>query len=261
MKTVWVSRPPARAACLIAALEKHHLRGWHYPAFIIADLEKNDALIKFAEAVENYHAIIFITAEAVLRCHHYLPPQKSSAAQFFPIGGGTRRQMELCGYAVANLADYDNLPRDATGDSATLLTLPALQSAAIADKKIAVIGGSDPHNGPSPPLCAALRARGADVSAIAVYHRRASPPLPTNHDLLLLADSGALCAAVAYSSDTAQQMLAITAPDNDWLRHLPLFVIHPNIAAAAKKMGYLHPQLAPPAAADMAAAIARKISY
>ena len=63
MKTVWVSRPPSRAACLIAArgraacliaaLEKHHLRGWHYPAFIIADLEKNDALVQFAEAVEN----------------------------------------------------------------------------------------------------------------------------------------------------------------------------------------------------------------
>ena len=100
MKTVWVSRPPARAACLIAALEKHHLRGWHYPAFIIADLEKNDALVQFAEAVENYHAIIFITAEAVLRCRHYLPPQKSSAAPIFPHRrrhAATNGIMQLCG--------------------------------------------------------------------------------------------------------------------------------------------------------------------
>ena len=33
-------------------------------------------------------------------------------------------------------------------------------------------------------------------------------------------------------------MLAMTAPDNGWLRRIPLFVIHPHIADGARVEGF-----------------------
>lgn len=247
---VWISRPRRRALPLARALIKHRLTPFLMPAMRIVAVEKSAAVKQFLNRPHDFDLAVFVSEEAARRCHPLLSAAAKTPLPALAIGAATLTALRM----IPALTASD----ETAGASDSLLRLPCLRAAQIDGKKIAVIGGlsgDNPHS-LSPQLCAALTARHARVSPLAMYRRL--PPLPHNKVTQQPA-AGILRAAVAYSGDTAANMLAMTAPDNAWLKNLPLFVTHPQIAAAAQKIGYQTPQLAPAATAAMAARIARQL--
>jgi uroporphyrinogen-III synthase len=257
VKTVWVTRPPERVQQLAEALKKYHLRSWINSAMRIVDMDEDDSLRWFAVQSARFDMVIFVSAEAVLRCRTHLLPSPT-LPMMLPIGSGTRVAMEKADYPVSLLSD------NTIGDSDVLLSSDSLQPEQVREKCIAVLGGisGNDEKSISPPLCEALRQRGAQVTTFAAYRRLPPPSFSAKESATAqeMAATGQLCAAVAYSGDTARHMLVMTAPANDWLRRLPLFVIHSHIVLAAKDMGYFYPVLAPASSEGMAAAISHFVS-
>ena len=246
MSKVWISRPRRRAVSLARELRSLNITPVVHPAMRIVEVEDKDALDMFLSRRQHADMAIFVSEEAVRRCRKMTTAAAPLPA--FAVGAATSA-------ALSTLPAFNNVGTG-EGDSESLLRLSSLQE--VKGQTIAVVGGvNEDGGGLSPPLCEALQKRGANVWKVAAYCRL--PALP-NAELITSGNSGELSAAVAYSGDTAAHMLAMVLPDNDWLLRLPLFVIHPNIAAAAKSMGYHRPIVAPPAADEMAANIARLLS-
>lgn len=223
MPCVWISRPAARATELSDALRRCGIATLNHPALEITALDDDTVMQHYLKTATDFALSIFVSADAAERIAKALPV----AAELPPmaalaIGVQTAR-------ALSPRYELRNAPTAAISDSAALLQLPILRQP---PERIAVLGGGA---SPSPQLCDTLRRRGADVVAVPCYERRACSASPA---LLAAAERGDLDAAVAYSADTLRFMLAMTAPHNDWLRRLPLFVIHANIAEQATAWGF-----------------------
>ena len=223
MKKVWISRPRRRANALAKALAARHIDSIIRPAIQIRTIRDNILLADFLARRRQFDIAIFISEEAVWRCR-----QLARGKPLLALAIGSATYAAIKKNTALSAIDISH------GDTDTLLQ--SLQS--VADKNIAVIGGEPP----APPLCEALRQGGAYVTEIAAYRRQLPPPDAT---LINMAKSKQLHAAVAYSGETAANMIKMTAPDNAWLYRLPLFVIHPRIAANCKQMGYQNIILAP----------------
>ncbi len=246
INNVWVSRPYRRAFDLARALRRHDLADIIKPAMRIV-AAKNRHFNQLLSRPRFYDLAIFVSEEAAHRCRNLIAAEKSLPAM--AIGDATFA-------AVEKIAAFAAV-RASAGDGDSLLRSPHLRARQIDGKKIAVVGGvsgDDPHS-LSPDLCEELRRRGAEVFCAVAYRRI---PAPANDaDIAALCESGTLRAAVAYSGDTAANMLAMIAPRHrDFFLRSPLFVIHRNIAAAAQKMGFRDVHIAPPDAEKMAAQIA-----
>ena len=251
---VWISRPRRRAKLLAEELKKLGLRPVIKPALRLLAAKDSKPLKQFAARPQNFDIAIFVSEEAAYRIQNIqkTPPAKNTPLPAFAVGPATLKTVA----AIPSFA-AQNAP---AGDGEALLRLPQLQTKNIKDKKIAVVGGisGEDSNSLSPFLCGELRARGAAVFLIAAY-RRLPPSAAETAGMAKIGELAAnrtLRAAVAYSGGTAAAMLQMTAPNNAWLKRLPLFVIHPQIAAATKKMGYQNAILAPAEAATMALHIA-----
>ncbi|MBE8158605.1 MAG: uroporphyrinogen-III synthase, partial [Betaproteobacteria bacterium] len=211
-------------------------------------------LKEFAARPQNFDLAIFVSEEAVYRLQK-LPPAKGAPLPALAVGPATLKTLaKIPGFAA------EDAP---AGDGEALLKLPQLRAVNIENKKIAVLGGIDGGglDSLSPQLCRALRNRGAAVFPIAAYRRL--PPSASDiaaaAEIAQLVANRTLRAAVAYSGETAAAMLKMVAPNAALIKRLPLFVIHPRIAAAAKKMGYENVRCAPAAAAEMVRQIAQDL--
>lgn len=224
MPTVWISRPRARATALADALAAANLTPLHCPAMHITAPPSEESLNGYLAEAARFDLSIFVSQEAAQRVAARLPAEDAPPAlPALAVGSAT----------AATLAPRYRLlqPPPATGDSSQLL-----QAVPPPCKKIAVLGGTDENNTPpAPPLCAALKARGCAVAEVVCYQRQAAAP---DAELAARGQSGGIDAAVAYSGDSLRYMLHMTAPDNGWLCRLPLFVIHSNIADAARALGF-----------------------
>lgn len=223
MPTVWLSRPAPRVVPLTRQLEAAGIRALVHPAMQIAAPADSKAIERYLQQVEIFAASIFVSAEAARRLAERLPAGAPLPA--LAIGNKT---------AAALSPRYRLLmPADTVNDSEHLLNSPLLQKPL---GEIAIIGGSDGNNTPpSPALLQTLRERGNSVTAVSCYRRL---PATDGAALATARGAGGIDAAVAYSSDSLRYMLQMTAPDNDWLRALPLFVIHANIADTARQLGF-----------------------
>ena len=229
---IWLTRPVHRARALATELEKRGFRPLIRPAILIREIPAG----RQSPIPQNLHLAIFVSAEAAAR-----QPSPRNPAPALAIGKSAADALP------ANFA----LAAPPARDSAELAALPILQN--IAGKNIAVLGGvSDATPTPSPPLCAELAGRGANVFPISKYRRDPAPP--DDGELSRLAESGVLRAATAFSAETLAAMLRLTAPQNEWLRRLPLFVHHRAVARSAAEMAFSDII----ASEDMADAIVRK---
>ena len=253
MKMVWLSRPRRRAILLARALQQHNIQPLLKPAMRIVNIVEHandkteDSLIEqLMHCPQTFDLAIFVSEEAVHRLRQLSPPKNASLTAL-SIGAATQQAAATISWLATK--------ETPGGDSEELLKSPWLQPPNIKDKKIAIIGGTngDDIKTLSPLLCESLQQRGAHIFPIAVYRRLLPPP---DKMLATLAAAKTIHAAVAYSGDTAANMLQMTAPNNEWLRQLPLFVIHPKIAAAAKKLHYKNPIIAAAAPDKMAKQIA-----
>jgi uroporphyrinogen-III synthase len=87
-------------------------------------------------------------------------------------------------------------------------------------------------------LSEALTARGATVSAVTAYHRRAPNTPPTG--LLELLRGGQLNAISAMSSDAISHLVPLVPAADRPARlfNLPVLASHPRIAATARAAGF-----------------------
>lgn len=268
-RVVWISRPAARAAGLANELRNLGLAPLVCPALQISELTDLTALSIYYRDIRHFAASIFVSSEAAHRISaglslptgglssptEDLPPPAgdfpASGASFPTLPDGCLPALTLGASTAAALpAAYRLLtpPSAAVADSRALLRLPFLQSPGA----VAVLGGADERGKmPSPLLCRVLARRGAAVSPVPCYVRR---PAPKNAELSALGRGGEITAAVAYSADTLRFMLRMLAPENNWLLHCPLFVIHQNIARTAARLGFRRIIIAD--TADMAQRIA-----
>ena len=232
--TIWLTRPVHRARALAAELENSGLRPLLRPAILIREISPENR----PRIPQNPHLAIFVSAEAAAR-----QPSPQDSVPTLAVGKS----------AADALRSGFELAAEPVRDSAELAALPLLQAQKIRGKNIAVFGGvSDAAPTPSPPLCTELSGRGANVFAIANYRREPAPP--DDGELSRLAGSGVLRGATAFSAETLRAMLRLTAPQNQWLRRLPLFVHHDAVARSAAEMAFSDII----AAENMAQAIVRK---
>ena len=230
MPTVWLSRPAARAQALAQQLTALGLTPLIHPAMDITAPANNESVERYLRQVERFAVSIFVSAEAARRIGEQLPAGETLPA----VAIGHKTAAALAQRYRLLLPEEDTSPAAQTiTDSDYMLTRPLLQKPM---GNIAILGGSD-SNGtpPAPVLLQTLRKRGNDVLAVSCYLRL---PAANSDTLAAAGQRGDIDAAIAYSGDSLRYMMQITAPDNDWLRALPLFVIHPNIAAAARQLDF-----------------------
>ena len=239
---VWVSRPQNRAAGLVQALTAAGLVPHVISALCITDLPLTLARRQLANA--PHELIIFISAEAACR---FAAVRKES---FLALSVGSATAAAVQEISHAELIQQPS----AVSDSEQLLSLPILQAAAIRNKRILVVGGDGGDFGIAPKLCEGLQQRGAVLETLALYCRSA-PQLNQNEKYFLQKHAPHFKAAVAYSAETAANMLGMAQSECPHIVSVPLFVIHPNIATAAKRYGWQNPLVAPPDDAGMAKAI------
>jgi len=244
---VWVSRPAHRAAGLVRELTAAGLTPYLQPALNIEEIAVDADGGKLANA--PYDIVVLISAEAARR---FAAIRKTPFAAL-SVGGASAKAVRE--NSLAQLL----VEPPAVADSEQLLELPVLQND-IEGKRVLVVGGetrsADPDRiyaagGIAPLLCETLTSRGAAVQTLALY-RRSMPMLNPNEKEELQKHAPQFKAAVAYSGETAANMLAMLGAETS---QTPLFVIHPNIAAAAEKAGWQNVQLAPSDDAGMAQAI------
>ena len=224
--TIWISRPPPRAQELADALAARGVRALLAPAMHIADVPGDSTLATYLAAAETFAVSIFISQEAAARTAARLPAGTSlSTLPALAIGAQTAAALHPRYHLLAAAAEV--------GSSEDLLQSAALRACR---GRIAIVGGTDEADAaPAPQLLTALRERGDEVLPVVCYRRTAAA---ADAQLSQRGKSGQVQAAVAYSSDTLRYMVQMTAPDNDWLKDIPLFVIHANIAATARDFGF-----------------------
>lgn len=250
---VWITRPREKSAALVEALRRRGLQTLVQPALNIEEHGDTRMLDRFLGNPRRYQLAIFVSAEAGRRF-------AESAAGLFDhpiahpaalaIGGATGRSLAGSFAKVV-------CPSRAS-DTPALLHHPMLSRPA--GKQIAVFGGwrGDDEESLSPGLCRALLRQGAHVTPVPMYRRVA--PLADDGMLAKLARDGVLRAAVAYSAETLFFMEEMTAPENRWLKALPLFAIHPTIVDTARMHGFHNVFLAGASPREMAEAIARQLA-
>lgn len=244
MPTVWISRPRHRATELATALSARQITPLLYPAMDIGEPPDAAPLASYLATLSSFALHVFVSREAASRVAAQLPAGQAILPAL-TIGAAT---------AAALSPRYQLQRRSPTiSDSHQLLQLPLLQQPR---GRIAILGGCDDDGTPPAPLLGeSLRQRGNDVLSVPCYCRRPA----VNSELPALGQQGGIDAAIAYSSDSLRFMLQMTAPDNNWLRQLPLFVIHPNIAATAQTLGFQQVHTA--AGHELAPAIAHHLTH
>ena len=226
---VWIARPAHRAGPLVAALKQHGVRPLVRPALVVRDIPNP------SPPPDDCDFAIIVSAEAATR----LPASFIGRASVMAVGTATAKALETVGTNEPAHAGAGNfhLAAEPAGDSNSLLRLSLLQKKNIVGKRVAIIGGASADTpSPSPPLCAELSRRGAEVYSAVLYRREPSPP--DDGALSRLAASGVLRATTAFSGETIRAMLTMTLPQNNWLQRLPLFVHHPAVAETATDLGF-----------------------
>jgi len=134
-------------------------------------------------------------------------------------------------------------------DSEALLDLPELQPACVAGRRIAIFRG----NGGRELLAATLRARGAEVDAVACYRRSAPADVDAWRDLCA---SGRIDAWTISSSEGLRNLCALLDDaEREQLRNTPVFVPHARIAELAQQLGLRRVVLGGAADSGIAAAL------
>jgi len=193
-----------------------------------------------AAALARGDIALFTSANAVAHGHALLPP-RGNGYLLGAVGAATARALGSLGMAV------DLVPRDAYNSEA-LLGLDELARERVAGHRVALFKGVDGRK----LLADELRARGAEVTTIAVY-RRVCPGEPDA--ARLRATCAALDAVVVTSGEALNNLREMLGPTHrDWLARVPLVVASERIAGIARGLGAGQPLIVARRAADGALA-------
>ena len=219
---ILVTRPARQAAGFAQKIAALGGAPVIFPAIVILPPQDPNAVQRARAALADHDIAIFVSANAV---EYGVPDSRDWPARLaaFAPGPGTAEAL-----AAAGVADV-KIPAT-TFDSEGLLELPELTD--VRGKRVLILRGE----GGREHLADALRARGAEVDAIACY-RRAQP----RSDVQGLDDAfrNAAIDVVTITSSEALDNLWSLANESiraAW-RVRPTFAPHPRILARARELG------------------------
>ncbi len=220
---VLVTRPAHQAQSVCQALEKLGATALPFPVLEITDPQDLTATGKTVRQLDNYHWLVFISANAVDyafslmgRCNITLPERCNIAA----VGRSTANRLQKMN--IKNVTVPAN-----QFDSEGLLALPAFTE--VSGQKILIVRGDDGREA----LAETLRQRGAEVDYMAVYRR-----IKPNTKLDGVAKKS-IDIALVTSNQSVQNLWQMAGNRHQrWLKQLPLVVMSERNREYAKELGY-----------------------
>lgn len=217
---VLVTRAEHQAQGLIEAIRRAGGVAIAFPVLEIREVQ-SDELLSAASNIGQYDWAIFVSPNAVQMAMRRLDVRSfSPGIRIAAVGKATAAALEKAGVEKV----FHPLERY---DSEALLEIPELRN--VCGAKIVIFRG----DGGREHLGEALQARGAEVEQLTCY-QRLKPEVDATA-LRALWENGQLDAASAMSGETVQNLLAMAG---EWIREVPLFVVHPRIKSIAEQLGF-----------------------
>lgn len=224
---ILVTRPLAQVEKLEILLNAANLDYALFPAFEIKKLIP-------ATPLESYDIIIFISVNAVIYAHEYLPELLAKNQKIFAVGPTTANKLKSIGVYV------DSYPRE-NASSAALLALTECQS--ISGKKILIVRGQ----GGSETLKNALDCSN-QVEYLEVYERKILAVNELHKQSLerFMKEGGIV---LANSNQTLSNTLSLVESINpnhiESFKQSPIIVISERIKTFALSLGFGEVHIAP----------------
>lgn len=221
---VLVTRPAHQAEGLCHRIEQANGQVARLPLIEIAPPGDESAARQRLESLASFDIVIFISANAVHRCHLYIGGVLADGPQIATVGQATARQLRADFQRDADLVPADGY------NSEALLALPALQQ--VAGKQILIIKGE----GGREVLAETLADRGAKLSYANLYRRKipaaAEQQLTTikrdeKPDLIVLTSGEGIMNLLSLADETSRA----------WLCSMSWLVIHPRLVDVARQAG------------------------
>ena len=239
---VVITRAQSQAIDLADALRAAQAVPLQYPSLEIQPIAVA-GLSNLAKRLARIDWLIFISRNAVthgvaaLRRAGVWPCSNRLAA----IGPGTAAQLQACG---ATNVLYPEVSAD------TEALLARMQGHGCAGQQVLIVKGA----GGRALLAEALRGRGCEVSELVCY-QRVCPPIDLR-PLLAQYEAGHVHALTAFSAEALGNFVTRLGPAAPaLLRQLPVFTVHPRIAAEAKRLGAEQALVVPAEASAMVRAL------
>jgi uroporphyrinogen-III synthase len=225
-RTVLITRPRHQSGALADLVRRSGGEPIVFSTLEIQPVDPTPAMREVLARLPEFDMAIFVSANAV---QHAMPlirglggwPHGVRAAA---VGQGTARELRAQGVA-------DVLLPGEGADSEALLARPELQ--AVTGQRIVIFRGV----GGRELLADTLRGRGAEVVYFECYRR--SKPAVDPGPVRDRVSHHALDAVVCASAQSLRNLLDIAGSEvAPKLTAVPLFVVHPNIAEAARALGF-----------------------
>ena len=238
-RRIIVTRPKGQAEGLAALIRKAGGEALKVPAIEIRPLEDKASFALFAERLDAFDLVIFVSRNAVQSALALLAGKPWPArVRVATVGQGSRDALEAAGFeaVIAPLA---------RSDSEGLLARPEL--AEVRGRRIAILRGDAGRE----LLGDELGRRGALVEYVACY-RRVRPQAP---ELSRLWREGVDAVTVSSGEGLANFLAMLGQGAAVKLAHVPVFVPHPRVAEEASRLGVAKAVIGGPGNAEMADAL------
>lgn len=220
-----VTRPREQAMALVERIRTAGGDPILFPTIEILPPENPGAVSSLIACLEEFQLAIFVSPTAAMRGHAMV-----SASRAWPenlrvaaVGIGTARALEEHGFPAV-------ISPVGEADSDALAALPELQD--LHGHSVVIFRGQGGRDW----LRTRLEARGARVEYAECY-RRARPHVDAG-ELLARWQRGGIEAVSITSAEGLANFFGMLGPSGgEYLRATPVFVPHPRIAMAAKKLG------------------------
>lgn len=249
---VWVTRAPEDAPAWVRGLNDLGLEAQSLPLMAIGPAPDLQPLHTAWQHLSEYHAVMFVSANAVRYFFQARPPSCAVPARtrLWVTGPGSRAALSQAGVADAQI---DAPPAQAPQwDSEALWAVVAPQVQAC--QRVLMVRGADAQGQVAGRdwLSHQLQAVGVQVAQVAAYQRQ-TPTLSEAQRLAAVraASDGAVW---LFSNSEAIGHLTAALPGQDWSQALAV-ATHPRIAHTARQAGWGHVIVTQPAMVAVASSI------
>lgn len=237
-----VTRPRELAGGLAGLVERAGGRAWLFPAIEIRPPADAAAAERALAKLERFDVAVFVSPTAARQAIARVPAWPSHV-RAFALGAGTQAELARAGIRAATPAGG--------ADSESLLDDPALRD--VAGQHVVLLCGE----GGRELLGEALAARGATVERAELYRR--ALPAAAPEALLQGWAAGAIHAVTVSSAEGLANLFTLVGDaGRPRLRDTPLFVPHPRVAEAARRLGVQEPLVGGPSDEET---LARLVAY
>jgi uroporphyrinogen-III synthase len=238
-RRIVVTRPSGQAEGLAALIRQAGGEALKVPAIEIRPLEDKAPFARFAERLDTFDLVIFVSRNAVQSALGLLGDRHwPTGVAVATVGQGSRSALEAAGFERV-------VAPSAQSDSEGLLARPEL--ADVRGKRIAILRGDAGRE----LLGNELGRRGALVEYIACYRR----VRPGAGDLSRVWSEGVDAVTVSSAEGLANFLTMLGADAASRLARVPVFVPHPRVADEAARLGLAKAVIGGPGNAEMVAAL------